>query len=146
MEQLKAEYIQTWPQKVARIEDIRRLNNGLQVEYQNCMISQSYFNKIVRKLDNVAFYKNPTFTKCNICVALRNIRRKTSNLAKIADIKDARTKHNHLVLSEVVTAEPGSLNTLRRYLCCLCTGSATPTTTRGTCRSRPLGSAESPAY
>jgi hypothetical protein len=69
-------------------------------------ISQSYFNAILHLVrSSISFYKNPTFTKCNTCVTLRNMARmKTNSRQQKTDIERARTFHNHFVLSEVSSA------------------------------------------
>jgi hypothetical protein len=64
--------------------------------------SVSYFNKILHEIANISFYKNPTFTKCNTCVTLRNMaRQRCISQTERDDIRYARSAHCFFIMSEV---------------------------------------------
>jgi hypothetical protein len=90
-----------WPRKNVKCGT---LEDGTKM-YQSVwwIPSLTYFLRIVRTIGNIFFWKNPTFTKCNTCVQLRNCARKRTIAQAERDfIRKARNQHCFYIMSEVL--------------------------------------------
>jgi hypothetical protein len=97
-------HLPEWPRRAALEQ---QPDGKSQISWVPYKVSQSYFNKILKEFDNISFYKNPTFSKCNTCSFLRNLNRmRTNSRQQVLDIQQARTFHCNLVLSEVRQSGP----------------------------------------
>jgi hypothetical protein len=96
IEDLQDGKLEHWPRKLVQNED------GT-FRSQLWIPSLSHFYSVLREIQNISFWKNPTFTKCNTCVTLRNCeRRRTIAQSERNDIRKARNQHCFYIMSEVV--------------------------------------------
>jgi hypothetical protein len=71
---------------------------------QFARVSCSYFYKVLASFTNVSFYKDSTFTKCDVCAVLRNsLREKQLDSGSRKNLVDARAKHLRMVTTEVTS-------------------------------------------
>jgi hypothetical protein len=106
LDQLEDGKIPTWPRKIVEqesgpVDQATGLRKVTLVEKIR-VPSLSYFLRTLRDISNISFWKNPSFTKCDLCVRLRNMmRRKTIALSEKNAIRRARNQHFFYVMSEV---------------------------------------------
>jgi hypothetical protein len=90
-----------WPCRVKRGLSADGCSATYQTELR--VPSLTYFLCVLRMVGNISFWKNPTFTKCNTCVTLRNCeRRRTIAQSERDDIRKARNQHCFFIMSEVL--------------------------------------------
>jgi hypothetical protein len=97
VEEIHGEKLPQWPRKL-----VKNANDGT-IQYEYWVPSLSYFLRVLRGIRNISFWKNPSFTKCNTCVALRECeRQRTIAPSERDNIRKARNQHCFYIMSEVL--------------------------------------------
>jgi hypothetical protein len=106
LEELSKGKLPYWPFKTVKTSHVINADTGQEtIAYKKEIRtpSLSYFLRTLGEVKNISFWKNPTFTKCNLCVKLRSLeRQRTIAQSDREAIRKARNMHCFDVMCEVL--------------------------------------------